>query len=147
MKRTLLKDQKGVALVMALVMLIVLTLVGVSSISSTVFETKISGNERVGSAAFYAADGGVGVGIGRIPDTTAYSGNITSDVSYRSGNMSPNTPQPLKTLGIISRPGFETVWEYRRFQVNATGESSGAKKEIEVQISFGPNPSGTEYNN
>lgn len=147
MKRHILGDQKGVVLVVALIMLLVLTFIGIHSISSTVFEAKISGNERWGSAAFYAADGGVGVGINRLPNITAYSGNIGSDENYRSGRITPNTPQPLKNLGIIARPGYETIWEFRRFQVNATGESFGASKEIEVQISMGPYSVGTLYNN
>ena len=90
---------------------------------------------------------GWSVGISRFPDITAYSGNIGSDESYRSGRMTPNSPQPLKNLGIIARPGYETIWEFRRFQVNATGESFGAKKEIEVQVSMGPYSAGTQYNN
>jgi len=57
MTPSVLNNEKGVALVIALIMLIVLTFIGISSISSSVFETKISGNERVGSSAFYAAEG------------------------------------------------------------------------------------------
>jgi len=147
METFVLKNEKGVALVIALIMLIVLTLIGISSINSSIFETKISGNERVGSSAFYAAEGGVYVGIGRIPDITAYSGTIGKDESYRSGRLTDSSPQPQKTLGVMLKPGFETTWEFKRFQINATGEFSGAKKEIEVQVSLGPYTAGTSYNN
>ncbi len=146
MKRLSFGDQKGVALVVALIMLLVLTFLGISSISSSVFEAKISGNERWGSTAFYAAAGGVDVGISRIPDITAYSGSIGTDETYRSGKMTPRTPQPSKILGTLTRPGYESSWEFRRFQINATGESFGAVKEIEVQVSLGPYPAGTQYN-
>ena len=91
-----LKNEKGVALVIGLLMLLVLTFIGISSISSSVFEAKISGNERFGSAAFYAAEGGVDVGISRIPETTAYSGTVGSDASYRSGRLTDSSPQPQK---------------------------------------------------
>jgi len=147
MESSALKNEKGVALVIALIMLIILTFIGISSISSSVFETKISGNERVGSSAFYAAEGGVYVGISRIPDITAYSGTIGSDESYRSGRLTDSSPQPQKNLGVMLKPGFDTTWEFKRFQVNATGESFGAKKEIEVQVSQGPYNAGTSYNN
>jgi Tfp pilus assembly protein PilX len=43
MKRSIWEDQKGVALIVALIILLVLTLIGMSAISSTFFETKISG--------------------------------------------------------------------------------------------------------
>lgn len=147
MEKLIINNEKGVALVIALIMLIVLTFIGISSISSSVFETKISGNERLGSSAFYAAEGGVYVGISRLPEITAYSGNIGSDESYRSGKMADSSPQPQKNLGVMSKPGFETTWEFKRFQINATGESLGARKEIEVQVSLGPYNAGTSYNN
>lgn len=142
-----LRDQEGVALVVALLLLLVLTLLGISAINSTVFEAQISGNERVGSAAFYAANGGVNVGISRLPNITAYSGDVGSDARYRSGHLTSSSPQPLKNLGTLIRPGYEITWEFKRLQVNTTGESFGAMKEIEVQISLGPYSAGTQYNN
>ena len=145
-KRSMRKDQKGVALVVALIMLLVLTLIGLGSISSTYYETKISGNDRFGAAAFYAAKGGVDVGLNRLPDTSAYSGNIGSDEAYWSGHIIPAAPQDLTSLGIMEKQGYETTWQFSRFQVNATGQSFGATKEVEVQVSYGPFPGGTNYN-
>jgi hypothetical protein len=147
MKRLMGSDQKGVALIVALIMLLVLTLIGMSSISSTLFESKITGNDRFGAAAFYAAKGGVDIGINRLPVTSSYSGNIGSDETYRSGKMTPGNPQPLIYFGAMVRPGYDVTWEFRRYQVNATGQSFGAMKEIEVQVSTGPYPAGTQYNN
>ena len=54
-----LTDQKGIALVVALLMLLVLTFVGLAAVSLTSYEAKITGNERVYNDAFYAADGGI----------------------------------------------------------------------------------------
>jgi hypothetical protein len=147
MKRLIWGDQKGVALIIALIMLLVLTLIGMSSITSTFFESKISGNDRFGAAAFYASKGGVDVGINRLPDITAYSGNIGSDETYRSGKMTPATPQPLFYLGVMGGQGYDVTWEFWRYQINATGQSFGAMKEIEVQVRMGPYTAGTQYNN
>jgi len=147
MKRLIWGDQKGVALIIALIMLLVLTLIGMSSISSTFFESKISGNDRFGAAAFYASKGGLDVGLNRLPNLTAYSGSIGSDETYRSGRMTPSIPQDSINLGLMGRAGYDVTWDFRRFQVNATGESFGATKEIEVQVSMGPYSAGTSYNN
>ena len=147
MKRSMWKDQKGVALVVALIMLLVLTLIGMSSISSSYYETKISGNDRFGTAAFYAAKGGVDVGINRLPDISVYGPLPLGDATYRSGRMTPGSPQPLIYLGAMARSGYDAMWEFRRFQINATGQSFGAAKEVEVQVSMGPYPAGTQYNN
>jgi len=147
MKDHSLRGQEGIALILALLMLLILTIIGISSINSSVFETKISGNERMGNAAFYGSEAGVIMGVDRLPNVTAYSGNVDSDVKYRSGQMAPSAPQPQKKIGIMRRPGYETVWKFDRFQVNATGESFGAMKEVEVQVSVGPYGAGTQYNN
>src|SRR4030042_5124565 len=91
---TILNNEKGVVFIAALIILIVLTLIGLSSIGTSIFETKISGHERFASNAFYAAEGGLDVGINRIPDITAYSGNIGTDETYRSGRITDASPQP-----------------------------------------------------
>jgi len=146
MKGFMLRDQKGVALIVALIMLLVLTLIGISSISSTFFESKISGNDRSGAAAFYAAKGGVDVGVNQLPNLNVYSGPL-GDETYRSGRMTPGSPQPLIYIGAMGRSGYDINWEFKRYQVNATGQSFGAMKEIEVQVSAGPYSAGTQYNN
>src|SRR4030043_873159 len=56
---SILQDNKGVSLVIALLILLVLTLLGISAISTTTFETNIAGNERLYNRAFYASDAGV----------------------------------------------------------------------------------------
>jgi Tfp pilus assembly protein PilX len=148
MRNIILRDQKGVALAIALLMLLVLTLIGISSMSTAWFETKISGNEWFGSQAFYAAKGGVEVGINNLPNITAYSGNIGSDETYRSGISTSSSPQPLIDLGLMQKGGFGATWQFERYQINATGSSFvGATREVEVQVCYGPFPTGTQYNN
>jgi hypothetical protein len=61
-----LRDQKGVAFVIALIMLLVLTMIGVSSVTMTTYENNVAGNERLYNLAFYAADGGLENFRGRV---------------------------------------------------------------------------------
>ena len=69
MKR--LSEEKGVVLVMALMFLLVLGLLGMSSINSTLYDSQISGNKRVSEQAFYAAEAGIQEVVGRFrPDAT-----------------------------------------------------------------------------
>jgi len=56
--KKLLFGQTGAALVIALVMIVVLTLIGLASTYTSIFEIKLSGNKRGTTDAFYAADGG-----------------------------------------------------------------------------------------
>ncbi len=86
--------QEGMALVIALVMLLVLTLVGLSAVNMTNFETNIAGNQRVYNLAFYTADGGIENFRGRVSagefiyssvNTGSYQvtiGGNTCNVSY-----------------------------------------------------------------
>lgn len=53
-----LRTQRGAALVMAILVLLVLTVLGVYAVTTTIMETKIAGVEKVMENAFYAADGG-----------------------------------------------------------------------------------------
>ncbi len=57
--RKAIKNQRGVSLVIALLILLVLTILGISAISTTTFETNIAGNERLYNRAFYTSDAGV----------------------------------------------------------------------------------------
>ena len=59
MERDHLNNQRGVSLIIALLILLVLTLIGISAISTTTFETNIAGNGRLYNRAFYTADSGV----------------------------------------------------------------------------------------
>jgi len=54
--KTKLMNQSGAALVIALIMIIVLTLIGLASIFTSTFEISLSGNKRTSTDAFYLAE-------------------------------------------------------------------------------------------
>jgi Tfp pilus assembly protein PilX len=54
-----LQQQEGAALILAVMILLVLTVLGIYAVTTSTLETKIAGNERVLKDAFYAADGGI----------------------------------------------------------------------------------------
>lgn len=57
-----LQSQQGAALVIAVMILLILTVLGIYAVTTSTLETKIAGNERVIKDAFYAADGGIDYG-------------------------------------------------------------------------------------
>ncbi len=59
-------NQSGMALVVALILMVVLTLIGLASTLSSTFEIKLSGNKRGSTGAFYSADTGVQVVMSNI---------------------------------------------------------------------------------
>lgn len=88
-------DQRGVAFVVALIILLVLTFIGFAAVSLTSYESRIAGNERLYNNAFYAGDGGIENFRGRVTTgefvyLVATSGTYqikigdnTSNISYR----------------------------------------------------------------
>ncbi len=57
--RARLHDERGVALVIALMAMLLMTALGTALVLTTMTETKIAGNYRSGAEALYAADGAV----------------------------------------------------------------------------------------
>lgn len=53
-----LKDNSGSALIMAIMMLVLLTIIGISALNNTDLELSIAGNEKAHKMAFYFAEGG-----------------------------------------------------------------------------------------
>lgn|SRR4030067_1844758 len=149
MKKNTLPNDQGMALIIALILLLILTLIGISAITTTTYETSISGNERIGTDAFYASEAGIQIGLHRLPDTNPINRTrLGEDSHYWSGTPKDrNSPKPLQPFGLYPKGGFDSTWQFERFQINATGESFGAMKETEVQVTYGPFPGGTVYNN
>lgn len=151
-EKNILINNKGVALVIALLMLLVLTIIGIASVSTTIFEANIAGNERVGVDAFYTSEAGSQVGVSKLPDSTPIAKTKLQDDSYYwgGGPADEGSPRGAKSLGMFMAPGYEATspgWGFTRYQVNATGKSFGGLKEIEVQASYGPfSPMTTQYN-
>lgn len=97
-----LSNEKGVSLVVALMILLVLTLIGISAISTTTFETNIAGNERLYNRAFYTADAGV--------DYFGSTGGNYILVANTSGVIDSNTEGLAASLGGDS---FTVNWARR----------------------------------
>ena len=89
------KNEEGSVLVVALLILVLLTIIGISATTTTNIELQIAGNEKFHKIAFYHADSGVYT-IPKIISTCIDSGseiNIGSgttepDISYSTGSSS-----------------------------------------------------------
>ncbi len=53
-----LDDESGAALIMAILMLVLLTIIGISALNNTDLELAISGNDKAHKMTYYAADSG-----------------------------------------------------------------------------------------
>jgi hypothetical protein len=81
MKReSLLKNEDGSVLIVALIFLVLLTGIGISSSTTTEIDLRIAGNEKFHKMAFYAADGGTEAGIGLLEENIETRGFSSSTV-------------------------------------------------------------------
>ena len=96
----LIKDQSGAVLVIAIVMLLLLSVIGIYAMGSSIMEVKIAGQKRFYDAAFNDADGGVKYVRALNP-----FGGITPDngpddpVTYNSPNSDFNFSVDVSYLG------------------------------------------------
>jgi hypothetical protein len=99
------KYQKGVSLVIALIILLILTLIGISAISTTTFETNIAGNERLYNKAFYTSDAGVdyfvsmGVSYILLPNSLGIVDSRTDGIPLGGDYFLVNWERTLSDLG------------------------------------------------
>jgi len=108
-----LNEEKGIAVVLGMLLLLVATLIGISALNTSTFDVLISGNERASVQAFYIAEAGINEFMGRfragatneIPDSdpsnpnwkvllAKYPGKGATKIGYLSG--SPNSYSSLQ---------------------------------------------------
>jgi len=68
LKIRLLRKEKGIALILTMLLLLVVTLVGISALNTSTYDIRISANERASVQAFYVAEGGINEFMGRFRD-------------------------------------------------------------------------------
>jgi hypothetical protein len=129
-------DEKGVALIIALLVLLVLTLLGVSLINTTIFETSISGNERTRVDAFYTAEAGIQRALAQLPAMTSIPRTqLGKDSYYWSGTVKDRNKPGIESLGLAFQHGSElSEVGFKRLRIRMTGGSLGAVQELEVQV-------------
>ncbi len=147
-RKPMMGNERGVALVVAVLVMITATFLGIAAVMTSDIEMRISGNQRCSEKAFYAADAGIDMGLawllnlGPTPpdksslptmDGTKYIFDPLNDPHsysrYRITDVNYKAPPP---------PGWEmTMFEKRYYRVNSVGLGpANATKEIEVIASY-----------
>jgi hypothetical protein len=93
------KNQSGVALVIAMIMIIVMTVIVLAASLTSIFEIKLAGNKRGSTDAFFAADSGVEVVKANIENFDLpgkYVGNKYDPFT------DPSNPNPTKAKVVVT---------------------------------------------
>jgi hypothetical protein len=106
-----LKNEEGTVLVVALMILVIVTLIGISSTTTSQIETLVSGNQRLHKIAFYAAEAARAIVPGDIglygPDNITPGGGVVFPENADSGSKIPLGPNQ-EFNGIVGYIGPST---------------------------------------
>jgi len=137
-------NQRGSALVYALLMLVVLTILGIAAITTSTVEVQISGNDKVYKISFYGADGGTNMCSELLEQNIDDRGTWTNDtargdVNIHNGsfylNSPSNTPNPRPAdLSDVS-PNYDAY--YPSTTTTGSGPRTNLKECGNVALSAG----------
>ncbi len=137
---TILGKQSGTALVIALIMMVVITLIALASSYTSIFEIGISGNKRGRTNAFFVADGCIN-GLA----SSAATFNLDSDFRKLPSNTASVYRNPITSCGsgkitaFLNQTGaprgggWGTGTKYSYYEIDCTGNDtagSAAKAEM-----------------
>lgn len=120
--------QSGAALVVALVMIVVLTLIGLASTFTSTFESKLSGHKRESTDAFFTADAGLEAAkanTANFDPATNYvvAAGIPSDLSAEAIDlMRPSTGPNAPDLNLPTGPNFVVAPAVTIYHVRVPGD-------------------------
>lgn len=97
------KNERGSVIVIAMIVLVLLTIIGISATNTSTTELQIATNEQLYKIAFYAADGGTRAGakllMENIIDRDWNAGDVIGSVAVEHAdfyqNNASNTPDPV----------------------------------------------------
>ncbi len=138
-------DERGSALVITLLLLVILTAIGIYAISLTSTEMNIAIQSKMGTAAFNSADAGANYAIDQIPTTVSATDNSGK------GTLPDNSKYAVTSVatGKTSlRPGYRDNYRFLDFEVSSTGTPPpgfSGDRGVHVVVDFGPVPVSTMY--
>ncbi len=121
-------NQSGTALVVALVIMVVLTLIGVASTYTSLFENKISGNKRAMTDCFYTAESGLQGAQGSIGNFDIPGYVLIADSSGIPEDLRGDAIDSRRTAPSLSLPAgvnFTTAPQVIIYHTTLTGSPRG----------------------
>ncbi|MCL5884593.1 MAG: PilX N-terminal domain-containing pilus assembly protein [Deltaproteobacteria bacterium] len=135
-------NERGSALVITLMLLLILTAIGIYAVSISTTEMDIALHSKVGAAVLNSAESGANYGIDQVPNvfTTAYAATLPDQSSYSMTSRATGT--------LTLRPGYGSNLRFADFEVTSQGQAPPAfvaRRSVQVVVMFGPVPVGTMY--
>ncbi len=134
-------NERGSALIITLMLLLILTAIGIYAISISTTEMSTALQSKTGIATLNTTESGVHYAIDKIPNL-ATSDNVTlADQSWYSVSS-------WATGGMTLKPGFGANYRFADFMADSTGTAPSSfvgQRRVQAVVIFGPVPVGTMY--
>ncbi len=144
----LLQSEEGFVLIIAMLIMIVVSLLGIAALNTTTIETMIAGNEKFAQVQFFQADSGVNQFLltGTQPSILTAQGagfackddlpGANSVANFNPGGVAGNNVWVFYTRQIPSIPPID------EFRVCANGSNGRSIASLTVGVDFGLAPGG-----
>ena len=132
--------EEGSALVIAMLLLVILTIIGIYAIQISTSEFGMATQTKMGKISMDAAEAGAYAGIDALPVMTTVTGKTLPNGAAYDYVATSTGSEPM--------PGFDTNWAQATFNVRGVGYPPSAwtgKKMVDAGVAYGPVPAGTGY--
>lgn len=139
---TTLSSERGSALIITLMLLLILTAIGIYAISISTTEMSVALQSKTGTATLNAADSGANFAIDLIPNVL-----LATDCTVILRDNSWYTVRSQMKEQVI-KPGFGANYRFYDYEVGSTGRPPAqfvGLRTVEAVVDFGPVPTGTMY--
>ena len=131
--------ERGSALIVAMVFLIILTLLGLSTMTTSRIELRMANNAQFANLAFQAAESGIDLLLGtdalkaklKTDPAQSFDQNYTLDAQGLADHLSATTVTRYVTSGIA--PGYSVDTPALHFQITSTGTAGGGGEAQHIQ--------------
>jgi len=136
-----LSNERGSALIITLMLMLILTAIGIYAISISTTEMSIALQSKTGTATLNSAESGSNYAIDQIPVLkTGYTDNLADKSSYSVTSSYTGT--------MTFKPGYGSIFGFPHIEVASQGRAPDpfvATRTVQVVVIYGPVPVGTMY--
>jgi hypothetical protein len=134
-------NERGSALIITLILLLILTAIGIYAISISTTEMSIALQSKTGTATLYSAESGAHYAMDMIPNLVTNDNAMLTDQSRYSVTS-------WATGGMTLKPGYGANYRFADFGVDSIGippPQFVGQRRVQAVVNYGPVPVGTMY--
>ena len=134
-------NERGSALIITLMLLLILTAIGIYAISISTTEMSTALQSKTGTATLNSAESGAHYAIDLVPNP------VTNDNATLADQSRYNVSS-WATGWMTLKPGFGANYRFADFMADSTGTAPASfvgQRRVQAVVIFGPVPVGTMY--